>query len=105
MKNNPKYIRPELFGHKVLYKGLRYWVFEVDADFPFDGLEKYGELVLYDCLYLYAITSGKKGSDGVIRGSVQFGQSSIEVSGKSLEEFIDDAVATSLWVHKETGGE
>ena len=105
MKRRTKYTRPKLSGHKVLYKGLRYWAFEVSAEFPFEGFEKYGEFVLYDCFFDYTITYGKKGLDGVIRGEVQYGQGSIDVSGITVKDFIDAAVGMSLWVHKATGGE
>ena len=99
-----KYIRPKLTGHKVLYKGLRYWVFEVSPAFPFEGYEDYYGIVLYDCLHDGVITGGRMGDDGFIRGDVQFGQGNIEVSGKTLNEFIQNSIAASDWCHKESGG-
>lgn len=97
-----KYIRPKLTGHKVLYKGLRYWVFEVSPAFPFESYEDYYNIVLYDCLHDGVITGGKIGEDGVIHGDVQFGQGKIDVSGKTLIEFIQNSTASSDWVHAQS---
>jgi hypothetical protein len=87
-----------------LYKGLRYWIFQVSASFPFEGFEDYYDIVLYDCFWDGAITGGKIGSDGVIRGDVQFGQGNIEVAGRTLAEFLSEGVSASDFVHREMGG-
>ena len=99
-----KYIRPKLAGHKVLYKGLRYWLFEISPSLPFKGYEDYYNIVLYDCLYDGVITGGRIDDDGVIRGDVQFGQGNIDVSAQTLTEFIGNSIAASDWAHKESGG-
>ena len=34
-----KYTPPQLSGHKVAYKGKRYWVIEIDEAHPFEGVD------------------------------------------------------------------
>lgn len=103
MKNLSRYSRPNLHGHKTLYKGKRYWVFEVSSEYPFEGYEEEFSLVLYDCLYGGVITGGKM-EEGKLKGYIQFGMGSIDVSGVTLRDFIEDAKATSNWVSREFGG-
>lgn len=95
------YSKPELDGHKVLYKGRRYWVFEVSADHPFEGEEEYYDLVFWDGFYGAVITGGATGDDGVIRGFIQYGQGGIDVQGMTVREFVDDCVATCEWIQRE----
>lgn len=95
------YIRPELDGHKILYKGRRYWVFSVSQDFPFQGEEEYYDMVFWDGFIGAPITGGKIGEDGVIRGSIQYGQGGIDVKGATVEDFVEDARATCEWLQKE----
>ena len=45
------YSKPKLNGHKVLYKGRRYWVFEVSDEFPYGGSEEIDKIVVYDGVY------------------------------------------------------
>ena len=103
MKKISRYTRPILHGHKTLYKGRRYWVFEVSSEFPYKGYEEDFSMVLYDCLYDGVITGGKIEA-GHIKGYVQFGMGNIDVSGATLTEFIEDATSSSDWVHREYGG-
>ena len=85
----------------MLYRGRRYWVFEVSSDKPFEGQEDFYDIVFWDGLYGAVITGGSTGIDGVIRGSVQYGQGGIDVSGKTVKEFVDDCVNTCAWINKE----
>lgn len=96
-----EYIRPALDGHKVLYKGRRYWVFSVNQDFPFEGEEEYYDMVFWDGLLGVPITGGKIGEDGVIRGSIQYGQGGIDVAGPSIKDFVEDVKATCDWLERE----
>lgn len=96
------YDKPELNGHRVLYKGRRYWAIEIDADHPFEIFDQtYGDLVVWDGFIGAAITEGKIGDDGIIRGSIQYGQGSIDVKGKTVREFVDDVIATCDWIQRE----
>ena len=42
------YIYPDLNGHKVLYKGKRFWIFEISKEFPFRGYEEFCDVIVYD---------------------------------------------------------
>jgi len=45
----PIYIPPELSGHKVAYRGRRYYVIEIDENHPFKLFDvNHGEFVVYD---------------------------------------------------------
>lgn len=88
-----KYTRPILSGHKVLYKGLRFWIFEISKDFPFNGIEEYANLVVYDCLKDYVMIDGVQDPDGSVTGFIQIGQGGIDIGGRDARQFLDHAVA------------
>jgi hypothetical protein len=61
----PKFARPHLDGHRVLYKGKRYWVIEVDADHPFEGIDaSCAEFVVYDLLARGVVATATKMAKG-----------------------------------------
>jgi hypothetical protein len=44
-----RYQPPELNGHKVAYKGMRFWVIEIEEDRPFEWLSKdIADYAIYD---------------------------------------------------------
>lgn len=82
-----KYRRPYLNGYKVLYKGRRFWVFEISNQTPFGGAEEFYNLIAYDCLndciLITAVLENNK-----ITGDIPVGQDSLEVTGKDVSEFL-----------------
>lgn len=96
------YFKPDLNGHKVLYKGRRFWAFEIDADRPFEIFDKSsGDLVVWDGFIGAALTEGKIGQDGIIRGAIDYGQGGVEVEGKDLAEFISEVKRVCSWIQRE----
>jgi len=86
-----KYIYPDLNGHKVLYKGKRFWVFEISSEFPFNGMEKFCQVIVYDKEFGAEIASAIKNSNGY-SGSLIGPQNDVEVSGRSPTELVDSAI-------------
>lgn len=94
------YTRPKLNGHPILYKGRRFWAFEVSDQFPYNREEEFSDVVVYDCLNEVVMISGKRGKDGSLTGYVPVGQDGIEVTGKDVKDFVDNAWATWKWCEK-----
>lgn len=86
-----KYIYPDLNGHKILYKGKRFWVFEISTEYPFEGMEKHCHVIVYDKEYGCDIAGAQKNADGY-SGSLIGPQESVEVSGRSPVELLDSVI-------------
>ena len=98
-----KYIYPDLNGHKVLYKGKRFWVFEISAEFPFNGMEKFCQVIVYDKEYGCEIASAENSTNGYF-GSLIGPQESVEVSGGSPVELLDSVIYASRNYEKHFAG-
>lgn len=92
------YAAPRLDGHKILYKSRRYWIFEIDEDHPYtehpyEGFEKYYEVVVYDKFEHCPAAFCSKD----LRGDLNLGtfQDNIGVSGDDFRSLIVD-VQTKL---------
>ena len=98
-----KYIYPDLSGHKFLYKGKRFWVFEISSEFPFKGMEKYCQVIVYDKEYGCEIAGAKNSTSGY-SGSLIGPQESVEVSGGSPVELLDSVIHASRKYEKHFAG-
>jgi len=98
-----KYIYPDLNGHKVLYKGKRFWVFEISSEFPFNGMEEFCQVIVYDKEYGCEIAEANNSADGYC-GSLIGPQESVEVSGSSAVELVDSVIYASRNYEKHFAG-
>jgi hypothetical protein len=98
-----KYIYPELNGHRVLYKGKRFWVFEISSDFPFNGMEEFCQIIVYDKEYGCEIAGAESSGNGYY-GSLIGPQDSVEVSGDSPAELVDSVIRASRNYEKHFAG-
>jgi hypothetical protein len=95
------YTPPVLDGHKILYKGKRYWVFEVDEEYPFEGYEKDCRYLIFDKSYGGCVISWcERDDDGSFKGYIQYGQGFIEVEGKTPKELIQSVVKSFKWIER-----
>ena len=85
------YIYPELNGHKVLYRGKRFWVFEICLEFPFERLEENYDVIVYDKDFGGAMGGAKKTSMGYV-GDIFDTLYKIEIFGETPTELIDSAL-------------
>jgi len=98
-----KYIYPDLNGHKVLYKGKRFWVFEISSEFPFKGMEEFCQVIVYDKGYGCEVAGAEKTANGYC-GSLIGPQDSVEVSGCSPEELVDSVIHASRYYERHFAG-
>ena len=89
-----KYIYPDLNGHKIFYKDIRFWVFEISSEFPFNGMEKYCQVIVYDKKYGCEIAGAENSTNGY-SGSLIGPQEYVEVSGGSPAELLDSVIQAS----------
>ena len=97
------YIYPDLNGHKVLYKGKRFWVFEISSEFPFNGMEEFCQVIVYDKEYGCEIAGAENSTNGYF-GSLIGPQESVEVSGGSPVELLDSVIYASRNYEKHFAG-
>lgn len=92
------YIRPKLDDHKVLYKGLRYWVFEISKDFPWDGLEEHCSVAVFDGEYGVVSAFCNHAPNGGFEGYIEWGQSWPTVSGATPKDLVDSVIQMEHWI-------
>ena len=82
------YPPPQLDGHKVLYRGNRFYVFEVDALHPFSGFEAHAQVLVWDGRYGDTVAFCDANLNGYVApGTVQ---DSIEIYGMNPRELVQE---------------
>ena len=85
------YTSPQLSGHKILFKGKRFWIFEISEEHPFEGFEDACEIVLFDKVAVAPIAFAKKTLDG-FEGALSFTMEYVEVKGATPQELLANAI-------------
>ena len=88
----PTYTKPKLNGHRILYAGKRYYVFEVDEDHPYEDCETHCDLVIFDKsdeIYNGVTAWCKKLPDGGFEGATPLGQGVYPFSAKTIKELVE----------------
>ena len=85
------YTYPEIKDHKVLYKGKRFWIFEISLEFPYKGEQDYFDVIVYDKHYGADIAGVRKTSDGYV-GVLIGAMDSVSVSGKSPIDLLESVI-------------
>lgn len=92
-----KYHQPDIDGYKVLYKGRRYWVFEVSKTYPYRGYEDISSFVFYDGLLDIDMGWGHINSKGEFEGAIPYGQHSLDVREHSIRDFVRNMAKEATW--------
>lgn len=100
MNNNSRYIKPDLSGHKVLYKGKRYWAFEISNDYPYENYEKDCSIIIFDKLYGGVAAWVNKLPDSTYKGDMPYSQQSIDISGNTVREMVDKVIHWTNWIER-----
>lgn len=95
-----KYVAPKLNGHNILYKGRRYWAFEVSKEFPYEGSEDIDSVAIYDGLFETDVAWCHIEANGQFKGVVAYGMHELTVSGSTIRELIDDVARVIKWTIK-----
>ena len=94
------YLNPPLNGHKVLYKGKRYRMFEVSADHPFENYEGTCQFLIFDKSISAVCGWCNLSDDGTYLGYIQYGQGSIDFNGKTPKELVQQMVYWYNWIER-----
>ncbi len=97
------YIYPNLKGHKALYKGKRFWIFEISSEFPYEDYEEFCQVIVYDKKFGCEIAGVKNDANGY-SGSLIGPQESIDVSGDSPVELLDSVISAIRRYEKNFAG-
>ena len=87
---------PPLDGRKFLYKGSRYFAFEVTKEWPYDGWEKRHSIIVWDAR-IGALGVGDKTPEGTFKGQLTLSHVPIKIPEcKTIREFIDSVIAYDI---------
>jgi hypothetical protein len=99
-----RYTPPELDGHNIIYKGKRFWIFEINEKYPFHGLEKDYDTVVFDKAFgNWPLACARKTPKGY-EGSLAFTQDRVEISGDSPEELLRSTIQACRVYEKHFSG-
>jgi hypothetical protein len=95
-----KYTEPELTNHKILYKGKRYWVFEISKENPYENMENVCSIIVFDklCGGIAGYCNYKE--DGTIVGDIPYSQQSIDIEGKDGKEISGLVDYWTKWIER-----
>ena len=95
-----RYTEPKLKNHKILYKGKRYWVFEIDKEHPFENMEDVCSIIVYDkfCDGIACYCNYKE--DGTMVGDIPYSQQSIDVEGKDGRDISSQVDYWTRWIER-----
>ncbi len=85
------YTYPEIKDHKILYKGKRFWIFEISSAFPYKGEQQRFDVIVYDKHYGADIAGVRKTANGYV-GSLIGTMDSVSASGKSPIELLENVI-------------
>ena len=98
------YKSPALDGHKILYKGKRFWIFEISMKYPFQGYEGVEDrVIIYDKVYgapVACVVKNKVGFDGKLTDTMD----TVEVGGKSLQDLLANTIDKMRFYEKQVAG-
>jgi hypothetical protein len=83
---------PKLDGHKILYKGRRYIMFEMNTEHPYEGYEAFNSIALWGggcgsvCAFADRLPNGK------LLGNLAFTMDMVEVKADTPRQFIDENI-------------
>ena len=86
-----RYTPPELSGHKILFKGKRFWIFEISKEYPFEDFEVSCEIVLFDKVAAAPIAFARRALDG-FEVALSFTMDHVEVNGATPQELLANAI-------------
>ena len=95
-----RYTEPKLKNHKILYKGKRYWVFEIDKEHPFENMEDVCSIIVYDksCDGIACYCNYK--DDGTIVGDIPYSQQSIYIEGMDGRDIAFQVDYWTKWIER-----
>src|SRR3954449_4727747 len=100
-----RYKPPELTGHKVAFKGRRWWIIEVDEEHPFDWVtSELGSFAIYDKAEGSVVGCASRAERGTYECQFPSGQYIFECEAASIKDIGKAINAESLRVTKEMWG-
>ena len=96
-----RYSSPKIEGQKILYKGRRYWVIEMDKKLPFELCENICDAVVYDRVYGAVVVYVTYLKDGKLRGDMAYGQGTIDMYADNARDMASEVMRWEKWVEKE----
>ena len=102
-KHNSAYTTPKLNNHNVIYKGKRYWVFEISKDHPYGTFEDCCDTIVYDKSFGTEAAFAIRQKDGTYKGDIPYGQQSIDFTAADAKDLVDTVIYWEKWIEKQEG--
>lgn len=100
-KHNSAYTPPKLNGQNVLYKGRRYWVFEINKDHPYDTYEDCCDTIVYDKFFGTEAAFAIRQKDGSYEGDIPYGQQSIDFKAADAKDLVNTVIYWEKWIERQ----
>lgn len=94
------YTPPVLDHHKILYKGKRYWVFEISRENPYENMEDVCSIIVFDKLGGGIAAYCNYKEDGSIIGDIPYSQQSIDLEGKNGRDISSQVDYWTKWIER-----
>jgi hypothetical protein len=95
-----RYTGPKLCGHRVLYKGKRYWAFEISKKFPYENYEDSCSIIIFDKLYGSVAAWVTQQSNNSYKGDMPYSQQCIDISGNTVKEIVNEVIYWTNWIER-----
>ena len=86
--------------HTILYKGRRYWVFEVNNENPFQNYEGTCQFLVFDKKVGCVCAWGNYAKNELLNGYIQYGQGCIDFEANSPKDFVEKMVKWYKWIER-----
>jgi hypothetical protein len=100
LNNKSRYTNPKLQGHKVIYRGKRYWAFEISNEYPYESYEESCAIIIFDKLYGGIAAWVNQLSDNTYKGDIPYSQQCIDISGNTIREIVDEVIYWTNWIER-----
>jgi len=87
---------PPFDGRKYLYKGSRYFAFELSDEWPYDGLEKHYSIAVWDAR-IAVLGVGYLTPERTFKGELALSHVPIKIDEcKTIREFINNVICADV---------
>ena len=93
-----------LSDHKIIYKGRRYIMFEINVEHPYEGYEVFNSIALWDGEFGRICAFADRLPSGELVGHLAFTMDMVELKGNMPRQFIDENIRQWCFYAKHVSG-
>ena len=85
-----QYLKPQLNGHRIIYKTHKFCLFEINEQHPYQGYEEKYQLLLFDGSLGDIVSSVKVLEDGTFLGHIDHAHIHFPFKAKTPQELVQN---------------